>query len=171
MKLTCDLCNGELQMTTGGQSAVCSNCGITYPIERLREKLGAQNTPIVDARSADLSTTPTVIAPTQDSVACASSGEQPRNLIIRRKIDLFLSTIIAIIDGEQQYVLKGQGKESIIPLSTGHHTVEIIVRHISGNTSLGVLDFVINNHDWCGEVGLIRGAFKTKEEFKMWELV
>ena len=42
MKLTCDLCGGALQMNLGGQGATCLNCGITYPMERLREMLNGK---------------------------------------------------------------------------------------------------------------------------------
>lgn len=42
MKLKCDLCDGQLEMNPGGQGASCVNCGMTYSLERLREKL-AQN--------------------------------------------------------------------------------------------------------------------------------
>ena len=38
MKLICDLCGGSLEMKNG--SAVCQNCGLTYSIETLREKMG-----------------------------------------------------------------------------------------------------------------------------------
>lgn len=40
MKLTCDICGGELEMRAGGQGAVCANCGLAYSLERLKEKLG-----------------------------------------------------------------------------------------------------------------------------------
>ena len=40
MKLTCDVCNNTLMMNAGGQSAICSGCGMAYPTPRLREKLG-----------------------------------------------------------------------------------------------------------------------------------
>lgn len=40
MKLTCDLCGGQLLMGGGGQSASCTVCGLLYSMERLREKLG-----------------------------------------------------------------------------------------------------------------------------------
>lgn len=40
MKLVCDLCGGALQMNSGGQGATCTGCGLTYSMERLREKLG-----------------------------------------------------------------------------------------------------------------------------------
>lgn len=39
MKLTCDLCGGTLQMNLGGQGASCTGCGLSYTMDRLREKL------------------------------------------------------------------------------------------------------------------------------------
>jgi len=39
MKLVCDICGGELEMEVGGKRAKCVNCGMTYSIERLKEKL------------------------------------------------------------------------------------------------------------------------------------
>lgn len=39
MKITCDLCDGTLQMNQGGQGATCTTCGLTYTMARLREKL------------------------------------------------------------------------------------------------------------------------------------
>ena len=39
MKITCDLCGGALQINLGGQGATCTNCGLTYTMDRLREKL------------------------------------------------------------------------------------------------------------------------------------
>ena len=44
MKLTCDICGAALQINSGGQGAVCTNCGVTYSTDRLKEKLGAKNT-------------------------------------------------------------------------------------------------------------------------------
>ncbi len=38
--LVCDVCSGTLVMSSGGQKAVCSGCGIEYSVERLREKVG-----------------------------------------------------------------------------------------------------------------------------------
>jgi len=39
MKLTCDLCSSPLQVNPGGQAATCINCGLSYSMDRLREKL------------------------------------------------------------------------------------------------------------------------------------
>lgn len=40
MKLMCDLCGSPLVVNSGGKDASCSNCGLNYSMERLREKLG-----------------------------------------------------------------------------------------------------------------------------------
>ena len=40
MKLTCELCGGSLQVTSGGTGATCTTCGLNYPMSRLREMLG-----------------------------------------------------------------------------------------------------------------------------------
>ena len=47
MKLTCDLCGGELQMNPGG--AVCGNCGLEYGEDRIREKMAEQK-PVPDPK-------------------------------------------------------------------------------------------------------------------------
>lgn len=44
MKLTCDLCGGELQMNACGQGACCANCGLEYSKERLMEMLNSGTT-------------------------------------------------------------------------------------------------------------------------------
>ncbi|MBE6648928.1 MAG: leucine-rich repeat domain-containing protein [Ruminococcaceae bacterium] len=41
--LLCDICSGNLVMNSGGQNATCSVCGISYSVERLREKIQTQN--------------------------------------------------------------------------------------------------------------------------------
>lgn len=51
MKIMCDLCGSQLQMNADGQGAVCVNCGMTYTLDRLREKLNA-NKPKEDIPSA-----------------------------------------------------------------------------------------------------------------------
>lgn len=38
-KLLCDICNGTLEMHADGQGAVCTVCGMTYSVARLKEKL------------------------------------------------------------------------------------------------------------------------------------
>lgn len=48
MKLTCDLCGGQLMVGSGGQSASCTVCGLLYSMERLREKLGIIPAPAVE---------------------------------------------------------------------------------------------------------------------------
>ncbi len=43
MRITCDLCGGELQVNPGGKGAACTVCGLGYTMERLREKLSGQS--------------------------------------------------------------------------------------------------------------------------------
>ena len=40
--LQCDVCSGSLVINAGGQFATCSACGISYSVERLREKIQSQ---------------------------------------------------------------------------------------------------------------------------------
>ena len=65
MKLRCDLCQGVLQMRTGGQGAQCTVCGLTHSMERLREKLGI---PAV---------TTEIPAPIQSQVFCTLTDKPP----------------------------------------------------------------------------------------------
>ena len=46
MKLTCDLCDGELEMK--GNGAVCRNCGLEYGEDRLKEKRTEIKPPVVE---------------------------------------------------------------------------------------------------------------------------
>ena len=49
MTLTCDLCEGSLEVDLGGQGARCVDCGLYYPMGRLREKLAAAKKAVVEA--------------------------------------------------------------------------------------------------------------------------
>lgn len=40
MKLVCELCGGALLVDVDGQEATCKNCGLSYSMAALREKLG-----------------------------------------------------------------------------------------------------------------------------------
>lgn len=44
-ELQCNLCGGPLTVQAGGQRAVCGNCGLEYPMERLRELQGSTRFP------------------------------------------------------------------------------------------------------------------------------
>ena len=44
-KLQCNLCGGPQTGQAGGQRAVCGNCGLEYPMERLRELQGSTRFP------------------------------------------------------------------------------------------------------------------------------
>ena len=156
MKLTCDVCGGELQMTIGGQSAVCVNCGITYTVERLREKLDIQPSDSANSDHRDPETDQSVTT---------------RYLRIKRKVDLFVCKAAVIIDGQQCAILENPGKETVIPISQGTHRIFIRVASASGITDMDELTFQVKDHDWYGEFRLHRGAFKASYKFDFQELL
>ncbi|MBQ3088375.1 MAG: hypothetical protein IJC36_01945 [Clostridia bacterium] len=41
MKLTCNICGAPLQMNPNNNGAFCTNCGMNYSVESLRNKLNA----------------------------------------------------------------------------------------------------------------------------------
>ena len=169
MKLACDICGGELQMLSGGQAAVCATCGMNYPIERLREKLGVA--PVVNPVVND---TPPVYDPENDPnwiPELDPSYNEPviHYLHIKRKVDLFLCKAAVLIDGEQVAILEGQGQVTSIPVEEGVHTVMIRVASAAGITDLDPVQFVMGKHDWYGEFYLHRGAFKAAYKYKMWK--
>lgn len=43
--ITCEICGGKLTIQSGGQVAVCDNCGMEYSIDRVRELLANPCTP------------------------------------------------------------------------------------------------------------------------------
>lgn len=160
MKLTCDVCGGELQMTSGGQTAVCVNCGITYSIERLREKLDIQP---ADSTNVD--------DHNKKTHQCSNDSTSTRYLRIRRKVDLFVCKAAVIIDGQQCATLENLGKETVIPISQGTHRIFIRVASAAGITDMDELTFHVKDHDWYGEFWLHRGAFKASYKFDLQELL
>ena len=159
MKLTCDLCGGTLEMTSGGQSAVCTNCGISYSIERLREKLGSRST--ADGSSAGK---PQYTPPVNNYVA------PTRYLRIKRKSDLFMCKAAVILDGQQCAMLGGWGKETVLPVSCGTHTVSIQAASAAGVVQTNALTIQVADRDWQGIFGLERGALKASYKFDLWEV-
>lgn len=160
MKLTCDVCGGELQMAFGGQSALCVNCGITYSIDRLREKLGVKNDDSANGANH-----------TQFTQNSSDDPAPTHYLRIKRKVDLFVCKAAVIIDGQQCAILENPGKETVIPISAGTHKVFIRVASAAGITDMDELTFRVNDRDWYGEFWLHRGAFKATYKFDLKELL
>jgi len=160
MKLTCDVCGGELQMASGGQSALCVNCGITYSIDRLREKLGVKTDDSVSGTNQ-----------TQSTQNGLDTPAPTHYLRIKRKVDLFVCKAAVIIDGQQCAILENPGKETVIPISAGTHKVFIRVASAAGITDMDELTFCVNDRDWYGEFWLHRGAFKATYKFDLKELL
>ena len=164
MKLACDLCGGTLQITASGQSAVCTNCGISYSMERLREKLDAQSSANGGCSNPSQDPTLGVKLPPVTPVAAPT-----RYLCIKRKADLFLCKAFVILDGQQCAILAGWGKETIIPVSGGTHTVSIRVVSGAGLAETDTLTIQVSDRDWHGTFGLERGAIKAAYKFELWE--
>ena len=179
MKLTCDLCGSELQMTSGGQGAVCTNCGLTYSMERLREKLGIQTAEPVKPQQCEEKTEPVQAEPSYNQEQVYEAKWKPvdtappvRQLYIKRRVDfLLLSKVAVIIDGQQVGFLAGQGKASAIPVSKGPHRITFRVADGSGITDMDEMTFHVGDHDLYGEFYLHRGAFKAEYRFELRECV
>lgn len=75
MKLTCDICNGDLEIVAGGKGAVCKSCGLAYSVERLKEKLGSQSAakPVEDEVIYDVKTWEVL----DESNSSATSSQTP----------------------------------------------------------------------------------------------
>ena len=175
MKLTCDICGGTLQMMPDNQSAVCTNCGVGYPIESLRQKLGMATPPQQEyARQPQ----PDYGANYENYQNYQNyqnnqnvAAEQAfRTLTIKRPFDIHLCKIAAKIDDSETYILEGQGKTTAIPVSVGTHTITFGIANGTGFTELGPMQFTVSNYDFYGEIKLKRGAFKASYEFNMVEL-
>ena len=184
MKLTCDICNHELQMNLGGLSAICPNCGISYSIERLREKLGEQQTvptnntyePTAQPQqyyepAPQPQTQTNYVSPEQNYVPNPQPQPQAmRCLRIKRKTDLHLCKIAIVIDNQAKYILEGQGKETIVPITAGTHIVFAQIASGSGMTTTEPVQIVVGNYDYYGEVGLKRGIFSAKYVLQLLEM-
>lgn len=152
MKLICDLCGGELQMKTGGQSACCINCGLEYSKERLLEMLKG-GTP------AD----PNPVAePVQKPVE-----SQMRNLFLKRKFNLSGCAAKAAIylDGQLCAVLTARG-EACVPVSEGEHEISVRI----GVFVLESLKFTVTDRDLCGLLYLKQKAITAEWVFEVSQL-
>lgn len=155
MKLTCDLCGGTLQMNTDGKGAVCTNCGLTYPIETLRQKMGLQNATAASDGAAAGEASARWEPVTQESVM--------RELIIERKFDIAGSAYGAVIfvDGVECATLGAKGTVSI-PVSEGGHDVWVIVTYRGkANVTLDKVHFQVGRNNWYGLFRLRRTAWKA----------
>ncbi len=167
MKLLCDVCNGELQMNANGQAAVCCQCGISYPLERLKEKIAAsKQTPepvnhteqnhIYDCDDFE------VIAPEVEHV-------QMRTLQIHRKKSTVLYKVAVYLDGEQCAMLEKSGCTVEIPISQGEHALSFRIASANGLEELTTQPFRVENQDLMGVFYLQRRAFDAVWKFDLKE--
>ena len=170
MKLTCDICGGNLQMMPDNQSAVCTNCGVGYPIESLRQKMGMVTPPPRQEYARQPQPDCGANYQNYQNNQNVAAEQAFRTLTIKRPFDIHLCKIAAKIDDSETYILEGQGKTTAIPVSVGTHTITFGIANGTGFTELGPMQFTVSNYDFYGEIKLKRGAFKASYEFNLAEL-
>ena len=131
MKLTCDLCGGELQMLAGGQQAQCVDCGLEYPKERLMEKI---KKPVADT----IATEP--VAPVE------APAQQMYKLFLKRKFNLSgcAAKAVVYLDRQQCAILGARG-EACVPVSRGDHEIVIQVAQGTGIVAMKPICFHVED--------------------------
>lgn len=152
MKLTCDLCGGELQMNLGGQSACCTNCGLEYSKERLLEMLkgGTQADP----------------EPVEEP-APKPAEPKLRKLYLKRKFNLSGCAAKAgiYLDGQLCAVLTARG-EACVPISEGDHEISVRI----GVFVLDSMKVTVTDRDICGLLYLNQKAITADWVFEISQL-
>ena len=176
MKLTCDICGGTLQMNSGGTGATCVNCGMTYSVDRLREKLGGP-ADIPDAAYAPVENSPEpipdaeIIHDVNDYEKKASASAPLRTLRITRKRSFILFKAAVFIDGQQCAVLEKSGQIIEIPVAPGMHRISFRVATANGITEAdNGWTFHVADQDWYGVFYMQRNAFGASCKFDMHEI-
>lgn len=159
MKLTCDLCNGELQMNPGGQQASCTQCGLTYSLERLKEKMTAFGKAAPEATTQE--------EPSVHKDQDASASKPDRNLRIHRKMTFIAFTAQVYLDGKLCATLKNTSSPVDIPVSQGDHEILIQVTTMSGTNDVGPTFFRVGDRDWDGVFYIRRRMFGAEANFEM----
>lgn len=149
MKLTCDLCGGELQMQAGGQRACCANCGLEYSQERLVEML-KDNTQV------------------RPEVKQEQQEPRIRKLFLKRKFNLSGCAVKAAVylDGEQCAIL-GARTETCVPISEGPHEIVVRLATGAGLVELNNVSFQVADYDVCGLLYLKQTAFTASWVFEV----
>lgn len=151
MKLTCDLCGGELQMKAGGQSAACAGCGLEYSRERLMEMLNGSKQAVEES----------VAVPPQPCT---------HNLYLKRKFNLSgcAAKAAVYLDGEQCALLGAHG-EACVPIRACTHEIFVRIASGVGLTDLGRLTFEVTDHDMYGLLYVKQTAFSGEWVFELRE--
>lgn len=162
MKLTCDICGGELEMKAGEQGAICKTCGIAYSVESLKEKLAASDG--VKVQTPDTEEEP--IYDCKEYEVLTPEPERVLRLKSKRSLTLFAAQVY--LDGEPCAVLKKPGSTAEIPISQGEHEIAFQIATASMD-ELGPMTFRVGDKDWNGVLYLQRGALRAQYKFDMWE--
>ena len=157
MKLLCDICGGQLQMTGSNDGATCVNCGMNYSIESLRNKLGGQkpavsapavqidpseeDLPIAQVESAEEYIPVAQAEPVQEEdtrqresvfyteAPAATDPTMMRTLVLERKFDLqaLRFGVSVLVDDEEVATLGSKGGCVSVPISQGSHEIRAVV--------------------------------------------
>lgn len=156
MKLICDICGGELHMNPDGSAAICSTCGLTYPKERLQQKIRElQATPEV--------THPVTPIQTQPAVRC---------LTVMRKFNLngCAAKFHILIDGQEAGIVSNNS-EARIPIYEGIHEISGYFKAGNLVTSyLNPMGIHVKNKDWMGRLYVSSGAVKAEWIMELHEM-
>ena len=163
MKLTCDLCGGELQMNADSQGATCVGCGMNYSLDSLRQKLNSQQKIPTQTNSAFSAC---------DQTEPANAQPVTRELILSRKFDLqaLTFTVTIVANGEEVAVLGSKGGEIRLPIAQGDHEIYAIVkRENKVEAVLDTCEIHVGDHNWCGHFYVRRTAWNAYWQFDMGE--
>lgn len=192
MKLACDICGGELQMSGSNEGASCVCCGMNYSIESLRNKLNGQQNlqpcanvekiaePVVQADYAeeeipfaDVMACEADDVHTQGAARVAKEAAAMRTLVVERKFDLqaLAYAVVVVVDGEECAVLGSKGGSVSVPVSQGSHEVSAIVKY--GNNKVeAVLEpfhIQVSEYDWHGLFYVRRTAWNAYWQMELME--
>ena len=155
MKLTCDLCGGELQMLAGGQQAQCVDCGLEYPKERLLEKI---KKPVTDTIA------------TEPAAPVAAPAQQMYKLFLKRKFNLSACAAKAVVYlDRQKCAILGARSEVFVPISRGDHEIVIQIAQATGIVAMKPVHFRVEDRDVYGLFYLKQSAFSAQWAFELKE--
>ncbi len=169
MKLTCNICGAPLQMNPNNNGAFCTNCGMNYSVESLRNKLNAgANVPPTNPQSNAQYTQSTTTPPSSAQTA-PTAPQQSNNykaLILEIKPGGILAKrygIIAAVDGKAQPMITQKSGALIIPVTPGEHVISAIITSNGQNNegTIAPIRFRVTNHNWYGLFSLHRGAWNA----------
>lgn len=164
MKLICDICGGELHMNSDGSAAICSTCGLTYPKERLQQKIREmQATPAINQPSTPVINQPPTPVQSQPAV---------RYLTVMRKFNLngCAAKTHILVDGQEAGIVSNNS-EVRIPIYEGVHEISGYFK--AGNLITSYFNPIrihVKDKDWMGRLYVSAGAIKAEWIMELHEM-